>query len=65
MRCDVLGAGACAQLAMKATPYRKDFYNKLGHDHEQLHKDMVKYFDALTAIVAILVKFYKDIGLEK
>ena len=50
---------------MKATPYRKDFYNKLGHDHEQVHKDMVKYFDALTAIVAILVKFYKDIGLEK
>ena len=61
-----VGSVVCGpQLAMKATPYRKDFYAKLGHDQEALHMDMVSYFHALKNIVAVLVKFYKDIGMEK
>jgi len=54
-----------AQLAMKATPYRKDFYAKLGSDQEQLMKDMVAYFGALVHVVAALVKWFKEQGLEK
>jgi hypothetical protein len=52
---------------MKATPYRKDFYAKLGGkaDPDALMRDMTSYFAALTTVVAALVRFFKDQGLEK
>ena len=50
---------------MKATPYRKDFYAKLGDDQEQLMKDMVSYFSAMKKVVENLAQFYVDIGMEK
>jgi hypothetical protein len=52
-------------MAMKATPYRKDFYAKLGDDQEQLLKDMTSYMGALTKVVKSLSKMYVDLGMEK
>jgi len=50
---------------MKATPYRKDFYAKLGDDQEQLLKDMTSYLASFTKVVRSLSKLYVDLGLEK
>jgi len=52
-------------VAVKATPYRKDFYKKLGDDQEQLMKDMVSYFTSFSKVIASLAKLYVDIGMEK
>ena len=52
-------------MAMKATPYRKDFYTKLGDNQEQLLKDMNSYLAAFTKVVRSLSKMYVDLGLEK
>jgi len=52
-------------MAMKATPYRKDFYAKLGKDQEQLLKDMVSYMGSFSKVVKSLAKIYVDAGLEK
>ncbi|KAJ3281157.1 hypothetical protein HK104_000172 [Borealophlyctis nickersoniae] len=45
-------------LAMKACPYRKDFYAKLGADENEVYAEMEKWLAALEKIVAILVAFY-------
>ena len=52
-------------MAMKACPYRKDFYAKLGDDQEQLQKDLLSYATAMGIVIRQLVKFYIDQGLEK
>ncbi|KAI9103314.1 glycolipid transfer protein domain-containing protein [Phlyctochytrium arcticum] len=52
-------------LAMKACPYRKDFYAKLGSDQEKLYVEMGKWLVALEKIVSILNAFYVQNGLEK
>jgi putative methionine-R-sulfoxide reductase with GAF domain len=42
---------------MSATPYRKDFYAKLGDDLDKVMAELEKWLEALEAIVAILKEF--------
>lgn len=42
---------------MSATPYRKDFYAKLGSDEGKVKEDLEKWLAALENIVSILGKF--------
>lgn len=42
---------------MSATPYRKDFYAKLGDDLPRVHKEMDEYVAALEERVKILNEF--------
>jgi len=46
-------------LAMKACPYRKDFYEKLGSPQEKVDEELKKWLDALDVIIARLQNFYK------
>lgn len=43
--------------AMSATPYRKDFYSKLGNDQEQVKREMETWLKSLEAQVVILKAF--------
>jgi len=43
--------------AMSATPYRKDFYAKLGDDQTTVTAELKAWLDALTAQVEILKAF--------
>ncbi|KAL1599086.1 hypothetical protein SLS59_006538 [Nothophoma quercina] len=43
--------------AMSATPYRKDFYTKLGSDDAKVQEQLEKYLSALEKIVATLNQF--------
>ncbi|KAF2998999.1 hypothetical protein E8E13_007788 [Curvularia kusanoi] len=43
--------------AMSATPYRKDFYAKLGPDDAKVQEQLEKYLSALEKIVATLNQF--------
>ncbi|KAG9198040.1 hypothetical protein B5807_02647 [Epicoccum nigrum] len=43
--------------AMSATPYRKDFYAKLGEDNAKVQEQLEKYLAALEKIVATLNGF--------
>ncbi|KAI8825990.1 glycolipid transfer protein domain-containing protein [Fimicolochytrium jonesii] len=52
-------------LAMKACPYRKEFYAKLGSDEAKVQAEEEKWLAALERIVAILNAFYKQGGYEK
>jgi hypothetical protein len=47
-------------MAMKACPYRKDFYAKLGGDQEKVAKQLNEWLQALEKLLAVLVKFYVD-----
>lgn len=42
---------------MSATPYRKEFYAKLGSDEAKVASDLRTYLAALEKIVAILKAF--------
>jgi hypothetical protein len=42
---------------MGATPYRKDFYSKLGDDQEQVKREMETWLKALEMQVGILKTF--------
>ncbi len=42
---------------MGAVPYRKDFYAKLGSDHDQVVACLRTYLAALTNLVAIIKEF--------
>jgi hypothetical protein len=42
---------------MSATPYRKDFYPKLGSDQEKVRVEMRSYLMALEKVVGILKGF--------
>ncbi|EGV61512.1 hypothetical protein PSN45_000186 [Yamadazyma tenuis] len=46
------------KLAMKACPYRKDFFAKLGPDQEKVTKQLTAWLDALENIVKIIVDFF-------
>jgi len=46
------------QLAMKACPYRKDFYEKLGSPPEKVQTELKKWLDALEKIVKQMQDFY-------
>lgn len=43
--------------AMSATPYRKDFYAKLGDDQDRVKKELEEWLQALQRRVAILNEF--------
>ncbi|OGE50498.1 hypothetical protein PENARI_c016G06620 [Penicillium arizonense] len=43
--------------AMSATPYRKAFYEKLGHDQPKVNAELAKEIAALEKVVAILKAF--------
>jgi hypothetical protein len=43
--------------AMSATPYRKDFYAKLGDDQEQVKREMETWLKSLETQVVILKEF--------
>ena len=46
------------KLAMKACPYRKDFFAKLGKDQEKVSEQIRKWVKALAGIVKIIMNFY-------
>jgi hypothetical protein len=43
--------------AMSATPYRKDFYKKLGDDDSKVQAELEKWLAALEKVVAVLNAF--------
>lgn len=43
--------------AMSATPYRKDFYAKLGEDQSKVEADMGKWLEALEKVISVLKTF--------
>ena len=43
--------------AMSATPYRKDFYPKLGDDQTRVQKELGEWLNALEKQVKILTTF--------
>lgn len=45
------------KLAMKACPYRKDFFAKLGADQAKVDQQLKKWLESLEKIVAILLVF--------
>lgn len=45
-------------LAMKACPYRKDFYAKLGEPQEKVDEELEKWLASLEKIVAHMKSFY-------
>ena len=47
------------QLAMKACPYRKDFYAKLGPPTAPVDEELSKWNSALGEIIARLEAFYE------
>ncbi|KAG0240855.1 hypothetical protein BGW41_006610 [Actinomortierella wolfii] len=46
--------------AMKACPYRKDFYAKLGDDQAVVQEDMKKWLQGLRKVVEDIQKFYSS-----
>lgn len=46
------------KLAMKACPYRKDFFAKLGDDQTKVLEQLKEWLDALAKIVNIIMTFY-------
>lgn len=46
------------RLAMKACPYRKDFFAKLGEDQAKVAEQLATWLAALEAIVAIITDFF-------
>ena len=45
------------KLAMKACPYRKDFFEKLGADQTKVAEQLQKWLEALEGIVKIIMDF--------
>jgi hypothetical protein len=50
--------------AMSATPYRKDFYEKLGDDQEQVKAKLETWLNALEQQVEILKVFLGNAGVK-
>ncbi|CUM63440.1 uncharacterized protein PRCAT00001015001 [Priceomyces carsonii] len=46
------------KLAMKACPYRKDFFEKLGNDQEKVNAQLLEWVEALEKIVKIIIDFF-------
>lgn len=46
------------KLAMKACPYRKDFFEKLGSDQEKVNAQLAEWLKALENIVKIIIAFF-------
>ncbi|SCU92092.1 LAMI_0E08746g1_1 [Lachancea mirantina] len=45
------------KLAMKACPYRKDFFAKLGADQEKVNAQLKAWLESLENVVAVLLEF--------
>ncbi|KAK9709431.1 hypothetical protein K7432_009058 [Basidiobolus ranarum] len=52
-------------LAMKACPYRKDFYAKLGSDLPTVQAEMNEWLTSLESLVAQMMEFFQKDGLDK
>ncbi|KAK9248260.1 glycolipid transfer protein domain-containing protein [Lipomyces tetrasporus] len=48
------------KLAMKACPYRKDFYAKLGDNQEAVKQELTTWVAALEQIVKVIQDFYES-----
>ncbi|CDR46477.1 CYFA0S23e01376g1_1 [Cyberlindnera fabianii] len=48
------------KLAMKACPYRKDFFAKLGEDQQKVLTQLNEWLAALEKIVAIIFAFFEE-----
>ncbi|ODV88815.1 hypothetical protein CANCADRAFT_128776 [Tortispora caseinolytica NRRL Y-17796] len=48
------------KLAMKAVPYRKDFYAKLGSDAAKVKEQLLVWLSALEKVVQIIEEFYES-----
>jgi hypothetical protein len=48
------------KLAMKACPYRKDFFERLGQDQEKVLAQLKEWLEALERIVQIIFDFYES-----
>ena len=48
------------QMALKACPYRKDFYAKLGDDLATVLQRLEAWLQALEKLLAIIAKLYPD-----
>lgn len=48
------------KLAMKACPYRKDFFAKLGADQDKVNAQLKEWLEALEKIVKIIFDFYES-----
>ncbi|TID30884.1 hypothetical protein CANINC_000532 [Pichia inconspicua] len=46
------------KLAMKACPYRKDFFEKLGNDLNKVNEQLVAWVEGLEEVVDIIMKFF-------
>lgn len=46
--------------AMSATPYRKDFYAKLGENQDQVKREMTAWLKSLEIQVGILKSFLES-----
>ncbi|RIA90297.1 glycolipid transfer protein domain-containing protein, partial [Glomus cerebriforme] len=51
--------------AMKACPYRKDFFEKLGEDQEKVKQQFGEWLTAFEKVVEILNNFYVEGGYDK
>lgn len=45
-------------LAMKACPYRKDFYAKLGAPQDKVNQELERWLSGLEKVVAHMKQFY-------
>jgi len=52
-------------VALKACPYRKDFYEKLGQDQTKVHEQMEAWLGALEKIVTEMQGFYSTSSAAK
>lgn len=48
------------KLAMKACPYRKDFFEKLGADQSKVNEQLKTWLESLENIVKIIMDFFKS-----
>lgn len=54
-----MSANGCVQLAMKACPYRKDFYAKLGPSEDDVRPQLSTWLNALEKIVQDMQEFFE------
>lgn len=53
------------QVALKACPYRKDFYEKLGSPPEKVQEELTKWLVALDVIITRIQGLYETKGYGK
>ncbi|CAI5760805.1 unnamed protein product [Candida verbasci] len=48
------------KLAMKACPYRSDFFEKLGSNQEKVNQQLIEWLESLEKIVQIIFDFFQS-----